>query len=84
MCQFNISFSGDAEILLRRAKEEIERAGGSLVGNTSEGNFQAKTPIGSIRGSYKVENQQISLVISNKPFLLSCRKIEKELTSVMV
>ncbi|MCW3112011.1 MAG: hypothetical protein JWR18_407 [Segetibacter sp.] len=84
MCQFNISFSGDAESLLRRAKQEIESAGGSLVGNASQGEFQAKTPIGSVRGSYQVEGQQISLAITKKPMLLSCRKIEKELTSVMV
>lgn len=83
MCQFNIPFSGDAESLLRRAKQEIERSGGNFIGDVSQGEFQAKTPIGAIRGSYQIEGQEIALAITKKPLLLSCRKIEKELTSVM-
>lgn len=83
MCQFNVAFSGDAESLITRAKQEIERAGGTFNGNTTAGDFQAKTPIGSIKGSYKIVGQEISLAISKKPFLLSCAKIEKELSAVM-
>lgn len=84
MCRFNIPFAGDAESLLSRAKQEIEGSGGSLMGNGTQGEFSAKTPIGSIRGFYQVEGQQIILTITKKPLLLSCKKIEKELTSVMV
>lgn len=83
MCQFNLPFSGDAVSLLRRAKQEIERAGGTLVGDDLQGTFQAKTPIGAIRGNYQVEGQQITLAITKKPLLLTCRRIESELTSVM-
>ncbi|MCW3110658.1 MAG: hypothetical protein JWQ09_5164 [Segetibacter sp.] len=83
MCQFNISFSGDAESLITRAKQEIERSGGFFNGNAAQGDFQAKTPIGSIRGTYQIEGREISLAITKKPFLLSCTRIEKELTSVM-
>ncbi|MGI8635403.1 MAG: hypothetical protein ACR2KZ_08370 [Segetibacter sp.] len=83
MCQFNLSFSGDVESLLKRAKQEIERGGGDFDGNFRQGNFQAKTPIGSVSGSYEIEGQQISLSIAKKPLLISCKRIEKELTSVM-
>lgn len=83
MCQFNIPFSGEAENLVSRARQAIEGAGGAFMGNSTEGNFRAKTPIGSIQGSYQVEGQQISLAITKKPLLLSCSRIEKELTSVM-
>lgn len=83
MCQFSIPFSGDSESLIQRAKQEIEKSGGSFAGDTSQGNFETKTPIGSICGSYQINNQQISFSITKKPFLLSCSKIEKELTSVM-
>lgn len=83
MCQFNIPFSGDAESLLRRAKQEIEKSGGTFGGDASRGEFQAKTPIGSIQGSYEIAGQEIALTITKKPLLLSCNRIEKELTSVM-
>lgn len=83
MCQFKIAYSGDAESLLRRAKQEIEKAGGNFAGDTGQGEFLAKTPLGSIRGSYQVVGEQIALVITKKPLLLSCTRIERELTSVM-
>ena len=83
MCQFSLAYSGDALSLLRRAKQEIERTGGTLVGSDAEGEFQAKTPIGSIRGTYHVDGQQITLAILKKPLLLSCTRIQKELAAVM-
>ncbi len=83
MCQFNITFSGDAESLISRSKQQIEKAGGNFTGDPTAGNFEAKTPIGSIEGSYQIEGQVISLAITKKPFLLSCARIEKELTTVM-
>lgn len=84
MCEFTIPFNGSADGLVTRARQEIERAGGSFNGNALGGNFIGKTPIGSIGGSYQISGQEISIVISKKPFLLSCRKIEKELRGVMV
>lgn len=83
MCQFSIPFSGDAESLMQRARQEIERAGGAFNGDSAQGGFQAKTPLGSIHGSYQVTGQEISLEIIKKPFLLSCKRIEKELSNVM-
>ena len=84
MCQFTIPFTADKESLINRAKQEIERAGGILQGDSSQGNFRAKTPIGSIEGTYQIEEQQIQLIISKKPFLLSCNRIQKELTGIML
>lgn len=83
MCQFRIPFSGDAESLMVRARQEIVRAGGAFDGNAMQGSFRAKTPLGSIEGSYQVVGEEISLVINKKPFLLSCNRIQKELTEVM-
>jgi len=83
MCEFNIPFSGTAETLMSRAKQEIERAGGSFTGNDEQGNFQAKTPLGSIYGTYQVVQQEIALKIIKKPLLVSCKRIQKELNEVM-
>ncbi len=83
MCQFSIPFSGDPESLLKRARQEIENTGGAFNGDAAQGTFQARTPIGSIQGTYQISGQSISLTILKKPFLLSCNRIEKELSGVM-
>ena len=83
MCQFSIPFSGDPGSLVERARQEIERAGGAFNGDSTQGGFHVKTALGSIHGSYQVAGQEISLAIIKKPFLLSCKRIEKELSGVM-
>ena len=83
MCQFSIPFSGQADGLIQRARQGIKTTGGFFNGDSSQGNFQAKTPIGSIEGSYQIIGQQIALEITKKPFLLSCARIQKELAEVM-
>jgi hypothetical protein len=83
MCNFNIPFTGSADSLILRAKQEIERAGGSFIGDAIQGNFQGQTPLGSIQGSYQVIGQELSISITKKPFLLSCNRIQRELEQVM-
>lgn len=83
MCQFNIQFSGDAESLIRRARQELSKAGGAFNGDSTQGNFEVKTPLGSIEGSYVMAGQEISINITDKPFFISCKRIQKELTGVM-
>jgi len=83
MCQFSLPYTGDPESLLRRAQQEIQGPGGSFDGDARRGTFQAKTPLGSIRGSYEISGQQIFLSILKKPFLLSCKRIESELAAFM-
>lgn len=83
MCLFSIPFSGSADSLMQRAKQGIEGTGGFFAGDSAQGSFQAKTPMGSIKGSYQILGQEISLAITKKPFLLSCSTIQKELTEVM-
>jgi hypothetical protein len=83
MCQFSLPIQGDPQSLLSRAESEILRTGGAFNGDAVQGTFRAKSPLGSIEGAYQVVGDQIALTISKKPFLLSCRKIEKELTGVM-
>lgn len=84
MCQFTIPFSDSADSLTNRAKQEIERGGGSFNGDASHGSFEVKTALGTVGGSYQVTGQEILMFIVRKPFLISCRKIEKELREVMM
>ncbi len=83
MCQFSIPFSGDSETLIKRVKQETERAGGAFSGDSQSGNFGVKTALGSIEGNYQIAGQEISIAITDKPFFISCERIQKELTGFM-
>lgn len=83
MCQFSIPFLGDPDSLMKRARQEIERSGGAFNGDSAKGGFHAKNALSSVHGSYQVGGQEIFLSIIKKPFLLSCKRIEKELSNVM-
>lgn len=84
MCKFSLPFAGNAESLVRKARQEIERAGGTFDGGATQGNFQVKTPIGSVTGSYVIAEQQMSLAIHKKPIFLSCEMIQNELSKVIL
>lgn len=84
MCQFIVPFSNSADLLMSKAKQEIQRAGGSFNGDGTQGSFRVKTALGTIGGSYQVAGQEILMVILKKPFLISCTRIEKELREVMI
>lgn len=83
MCQMSFAFSGSSDSLLHRAKTEMEKSGGSFAGNSTQGDFHAKTPLGSVHGTYQITDQQMAISILKKPFLLSCKRIEKELRGVI-
>ncbi|MEJ7694996.1 hypothetical protein [Daejeonella sp.] len=82
-CNISIDFSGEADELLRSAEQAISGAGGSFAGNNSDGNFAISSPLGKVSGTYKVVGQSFNISIVDKPFLVSCNKIEEELRKQM-
>ena len=78
-CNISIDFNGDPDQLIITAEQAISGAGGSFAGNNSEGNFAINSPLGKVSGTYTVLGQSFNINISDKPFLVSCSKIEEEL-----
>jgi hypothetical protein len=78
-CEISIPFSEDAGSLIRRASQAIENAGGKFMGDENEGSFNLSSIIGSIAGTYEIADSQLKISISQKPMLVSCDRIEKEL-----
>ncbi|MDI9356801.1 MAG: hypothetical protein QM536_07260 [Chitinophagaceae bacterium] len=78
-CSFSINFYEETDALLGRAKTVIEKMGGSFTGSNQNGNFFIHTPIGAVRGTYIVNNNSILFQITDKPFLITCGKIEGEI-----
>lgn len=78
-CTIPINFSGDPEGLIRNAEQAISAAGGSFSGNNSYGKFAISSPLGKISGTFSVQGQSFIITITDKPFLVSCGRIETEL-----
>lgn len=77
-CDFLLDFTGSAADLEKKLKTEIEAYGGIV--DTSQKSINLKIPVvGTISGSYNFEDQKIRIVIDNKPLLLSCDQIEKQI-----
>ena len=79
-CSFVIPFSGNAEVVLRKAKSAVESQGGNFTGDESSGNFDVSVFGNTIAGSYSVVAQSLDIVIDSKPFLVPCSTIESFLT----
>ena len=78
-CDFTIDFIGNGEELIRAAEQAISNAGGSFSSTDSEGQFVIKSPMGKISGTFIVLGQSFNISITDKPYLVSCDRIEEEL-----
>lgn len=75
-CTFTITYQGSFGDLAAKAKTAVEANGGTFDGDSSSGTFEVPTPLGHISGNYSVDGQQITINITNKPFIITCNMIE--------
>jgi hypothetical protein len=78
-CNISIDFNGEPDELIRSAEQAISGAGGSFTGTSSDGKFAINSPLGKVSGTYTVVGQSFNISIIDKPFLVSCNRIEDEL-----
>lgn len=78
-CNISIDFNGNPDELIRSAEQAISGAGGSFSGSNSAGDFSINSPLGKVSGTYTVLGQSFNISITDKPFLVSCSRIEDEL-----
>jgi hypothetical protein len=85
-CEFSVPFKGvTAETLLRIAKKRVAEEGASLVGTSTSGRITADTPLGTVKGVYRVVGgNTLRVSITDKPFALPCFKLETELKKGLV
>ena len=82
-CIIEIPISGDVSTMVLRAEQAITSNGGEFTGNISSGSFKISVLIGKIIGEYKINDYSFTINIVEKPFLLSCGRIEDELTKYL-
>lgn len=80
MCTFSINFTGDALTFITKAENAIDAAGGSFTGDASSGSFSVRSPLGQVKGTYKIDQPSTANIsITQKPFLVSCGAIQDQL-----
>ena len=79
VCNFTIPFSQSPEELISKVRKGISGTGGTFTGDVTSGNILLPTPIGTIKGSYTINDSVIEITITDKPIFVSCSRIESEL-----
>jgi hypothetical protein len=80
-CNFSIPFSGEAGVILEKARAAVESQQGTFTGDTNSGNFEVTVFANTIKGLYVISGQNLDLTITHKPFLVPCSTIESFLKS---
>jgi hypothetical protein len=80
-CNFIIPFTGEATIVLEKAKRAVEKQSGNFTGDTNQGNFDVSLFGQAIIGTYTVSGNDLNIVIESKPFMVPCNAIESFLKS---
>lgn len=79
MCNFTITFTGNATDIVAKTRDSITKAGGKFEGDATSGTVFMSTPIGAVEGNYTITGQDLSIEITKKPAFVSCGLIESEL-----
>ena len=79
---FNLNFPGSPNEFVVNATKAIQTKGGIFIGDQKTGTFSLKTPIGSVKGEYKVltaldTETKVTITITQKPLLVSISKIQQ-------
>lgn len=82
-CNFKIGYSQPIESLIEQARTGIAQKGGTFNGDTHSGNFTVPSPVGKIVGNYTVQGSSIDFAITDKPFIVTCNKIESALKGLI-
>ncbi len=80
-CQFDYPISQLAQFI--GVSQLLPKQKGSFSGDERSGRFEIFTPVGNIVGDYECNNEQIQVFIRNKPFIVPCVFIQKELNKLL-
>lgn len=76
-CDFTIMYPGSKAELLEKIRNTMGDKG-RLSGDETQGNFEGSTILGKFEGTYSIEGDDIEIMITKKPFLVSCNRIKDE------
>jgi hypothetical protein len=77
---FIVKLKDKVASVLHKMKSLITGKGGRLEGNKENGSFEGTTILGTIKGEYRsISDNEIEIIIDDKPFLVSYSTIESEI-----
>jgi hypothetical protein len=77
---FNITVSGDIAALLEKARSQTVEPGVSFEGDIRSGTFSGKISIlGAVEGKYETNGNEVTIKITSKPFIVSCKVLESKI-----
>lgn len=81
LCSYNFKIPSDPVAIIDMVRPMIVDAGGIVTGENSDLMFSIPTAVGTFNGACKVlEPTVVSLTVTNKPEIVSCKMIQKQLT----
>jgi hypothetical protein len=76
---FTITVSGDIAALLEKARSQTIESGMSFEGDLRSGTFSGKSSImGAVEGKYEITGNDVTIKITSKPFIVSCKVLESK------
>jgi len=76
---FTLQIRDEMTSVLEKIESEIVSNGGRFQGNSGNGSFDVKSPLGTIKGEYCcISDNEIKITITDKPFILGYSIIEAE------
>jgi len=82
-CQFSFPFDGTSEEIYNKMKALIEQKGGSIEGDSTQGEITFKKLIVLIKATYSIINQEISFKIQKNRLNIGCEEIESEIRKAL-
>jgi len=83
-CTFDIPFTQEVNEIIKNVRESILKVeNASFDGNNSVGTFSLPTPLGHVKGSYKITHSTAHFSIDQKPMLVPCSLIESKLNGFL-
>ena len=77
---FIVKLKNEISSILMKVKSIITGQGGRFEGNTECGFFDGKSVLGTIKVKYRsISNNEIEIIIEDKPFIVPSQTIESEI-----
>ena len=77
---FTVTVAGDVAAAIAKARQQITAQGGTFSDDANAGSVSLKIPVlGTIRGEYAVSGQNLTITITDRPFLAPCGTIEERI-----
>jgi hypothetical protein len=81
---FIVKLTSELSAILNKVKSLITGKGGKFEGNTECGSFDGKSVLGPIKVKYRsISDDEIEIVIEDKPFLIPSQTIESAIKNYL-